>query len=75
MTLRSLLTAIRTWSDQVMTRLGSPFVLDTYTDGTGPDPDTRPAAADNPGAIIYVSDGAAGSKFQGSDGSSWVSLG
>jgi len=36
---------------------------------------TRPAAADYAGFIIYVSDGAGGSKFQGSDGSSWVSLG
>ena len=34
-----------------------------------------PAAADNEGAIIYVSDGAGGSRFRGSDGSSWVSLG
>jgi hypothetical protein len=36
---------------------------------------TRPTAASYPGAVIYVSDGAGGSKFQGSDGSSWVSLG
>lgn len=34
---------------------------------------TRPAHA--PGKMIYVSDASAGSKFQGSDGSSWVSLG
>lgn len=37
---------------------------------------TRPAAsAANEGLLIYVKDAAAGSKFQGSDGSSWVSLG
>ena len=36
---------------------------------------TKPAAAGNDGRIIYVSDGAAGSKFQGSDGSSWLGLG
>lgn len=36
---------------------------------------TRPPAASAPGAIIYVSDGAAGAKFQGSDGSAWVNLG
>lgn len=34
-----------------------------------------PPAADHEGAIVYVSDGAAGSKFRGSDGASWVSLG
>lgn len=34
---------------------------------------TRPAHA--AGKMIYVSDASAGSKFQGSDGSSWVSLG
>ncbi len=36
---------------------------------------TKPSAAGNAGRIVYVSDGAAGSKFQGSDGTSWVSLG
>lgn len=36
---------------------------------------TRPAATSAPGAIIYVSDGAAGAKFQGSDGTNWVNLG
>lgn len=35
----------------------------------------RPAAADKEGLIIYVPDAAAGSKYQGSDGASWVSLG
>lgn len=34
-----------------------------------------PPAADHEGEAIYVSDGAAGSKFRGSDGSSWVDLG
>jgi hypothetical protein len=36
---------------------------------------TRPAAASWAGALIYVSDGAAGAKFQGSDGTAWVNLG
>lgn len=36
---------------------------------------TLPAAADWAGAILYVSDAAAGSKFQGSDGVAWVALG
>lgn len=36
---------------------------------------TRPVASSYPGATIYVSDAAAGAKFQGSDGSAWVNLG
>jgi len=36
---------------------------------------TRPPAASWTGGIIFVSDAPRGSKFQGSDGSSWVSLG
>jgi len=34
-----------------------------------------PAAAANTGAIVYVSDAAAGNHFQGSDGAAWVVLG
>lgn len=34
-----------------------------------------PTAASWPGGIIYVSDGAAGTKFRGSDGAAWVNLG
>jgi hypothetical protein len=36
---------------------------------------TRPLASSSAGKIIYVRDGAAGSQFQGSNGTSWVSLG
>jgi len=37
---------------------------------------TRPTAAQaGQGAIIFVSDAAAGSNFQGSTGTAWVSLG
>jgi hypothetical protein len=37
---------------------------------------TRPTAAQaGAGAIIFVSDAAAGSNFQGSTGTAWVSLG
>lgn len=36
---------------------------------------TLPAAVDYEGHILYVSDGASGSRFLGSDGTSWVSLG
>jgi hypothetical protein len=35
----------------------------------------RPAPSTRTGLIIFVPDAAAGSKFQGSDGTSWVSLG
>ncbi len=45
--------------------------LTAYTDT----PDTKPSASANPGALIYVSDGGAGGKFRGSDGTSWVNLG
>ncbi len=34
-----------------------------------------PTASEWEGAIIYVSDGSAGTRFRGSDGTSWVSLG
>ena len=36
---------------------------------------TLPAASTVTGLIVYVSDGAVGSKFQGSNGVGWVSLG
>lgn len=42
--------------------------LDTYTVAT------RPTNA-RPGKQVFVSDGAAGAKFQGWDGSTWVNLG
>jgi hypothetical protein len=44
--------------------------LPTYTTATRP-----PATTANAGMPIYVSDAAAGSKFQGSNGTAWVSLG
>lgn len=49
--------------------MDNPLVLATFTTTT------LPAAADWEGGIIYVSDGAAGAKFRGSDGTSWVNLG
>ena len=50
-------------------RMTAPLRLRSYTVAT------RPTAADHTGGLIFVSDGAAGSKFQGSDGTSWLSLG
>lgn len=49
--------------------LTAPLPLKSYTTAE------RPSASEHEGAIIYVSDASAGSNFQGSDGSSWVSLG
>lgn len=53
----------------IVRQLQGGVVPRTYTTTTLPDPTKRTAE------IIFVSDAAAGSKFQGSDGSSWVSLG
>ncbi len=51
-------------------RFTAPPTLPTYTTSS------RPAAASVPaGSLIFVSDGAAGQKFQGSTGSAWVNLG
>ena len=51
-------------------RFTGPTLLKVYTTST------RPAAASaNEGAIIFVSDGSAGNKFQGSTGSTWLGLG
>lgn len=49
--------------------MNQPLVLATFTSAE------RPDAGDWEGGVIYVSDASAGSKFQGSNGSSWVSLG
>jgi hypothetical protein len=46
-----------------------PLALVAYTEATKPD------ASAHSGAVIYVSDGASGAKFQGSNGSSWIGLG
>lgn len=47
----------------------SPLPQATYLEADLPD------AADHEGAIVYVSDGASGSNFRGSDGTNWVDLG
>lgn len=46
-----------------------PLPLVTYTTAT------KPSAVGRGGQIIYVSDGGAGNVYQGSNGTSWVSLG
>ena len=48
---------------------GVPVALPTYTTAT------RPNAVLYPGAMIYVSDAAGGSKLQYSDGAAWVAAG
>lgn len=50
-------------------RFEAPLPLKTYTTGT------VPTASEYAGSLIYVSDGSAGQKFRGSDGTSWVNLG
>lgn len=49
--------------------MAAPLALGPYTTATLPD------ATEHEGAVIYVSDGASGEKFRGSDGTSWVNLG
>lgn len=51
------------------THMEAPLFLATFTVAT------LPVAADFESAIIYVSDGAGGQKFRGSDGAAWVNLG
>lgn len=75
-------TQLMSW---IFQQYGYRLNLSVATDGTvsmtGPLPlmsyttAERPDATAYEGSIIYVSDGAAGSRFQGSDGASWVSLG
>lgn len=49
--------------------MGAPLPLHSVTVAT------LPAAADWEGAVVYVSDGASGARFRGSNGSAWVNLG
>ena len=53
-------------------RMKAPLPLSTYT----LTPDTRPDPTDSKyaGTVIYVSDAAAGAKFQGCDGAAWINL-
>lgn len=52
----------------VLIRQLQAFQAPTYTVATLP-------AAAVPGQVVFVSDAGAGSKYQGWDGSAWVSLG
>lgn len=47
----------------------------TYTDTTSGGTDTRPDPDDHVGSIIYISNGAAGGRWQGSHGGAWINLG
>lgn len=79
--LGAILRFLREFSVRLLDRVNATLPKDGTEAMTGPLElssyltAARPTAADYEGAIIYVSDGAAGSKFQGSDGTSWVSLG
>lgn len=58
------------WRNRLLNYLSDIMGLTkTYTTAT------MPAAADNPGKIIFVSDGGSGQEFKGSNGTSWVDLG
>lgn len=52
------------------TKFSKEPAVPTYTEASKPT-----AATAGPGSIIFVSDGGAGNKFQGSDGSTWLGLG
>lgn len=73
-TLVRIFTSMGYRANRVLPKDGSetmdgPLPLKSYTMAT------LPTASDYEGALVYVSDGAAGQKFRGSDGSSWVNLG
>jgi len=51
------------------TPMEAPFILGDFTIAT------LPSAANFERGIVYVSDGAVGQKFRGSDGAAWVNLG
>lgn len=72
--LNSLLNLIYARLNSVLPKDGSepmtgPLGLITYTTAT------KPSAVGRAGQVIFVSDGGAGNVFQGSNGTSWVSLG
>ena len=57
------------WTFLAAPKFNNPPLLPGYAVADIPD------ATLHEGAIIYVSDGASGANFQGSDGTSWVNLG
>ncbi len=72
--LNRIISAIAIRLNEVLPKDGSegmdaPIVLKSYIVAE------RPSASSWEGGVIYVSDAAGGSKFQGSDGTSWLSLG
>lgn len=64
-----LVEVIRALSDRIAAVEARSYSLPSYTTAG------RPAASSVPRSLIFVSDAAAGSKFQGSDGAAWVALG
>lgn len=77
----SMIRQLTTVFQQYGYRLNLALLADGSTVPSAPVPLQRVLAADLPpaseweGAIIYVSDGAAGTRFRGSDGTNWVNLG
>lgn len=64
-----IIDAFRALNDRIAALEARSYGLPTYTTAG------RPAASSMPRGLIFVSDAAAGSQFQGSDGTSWVALG
>lgn len=62
-------TAFEKWTFVKGLRAHQPIQVARYTEAT------LPSAADWEAGVIYVTDGAAGTRFRGSDGTSWVTLG
>ena len=65
----SIIDAFRALNDRIATLEARSYGPPAYTTAG------RPAASSMPRGLIFVSDAAAGSKFQGSDGTNWVALG
>ena len=79
--LNLLIRVLTEWTELVRRRANETLARDGNEAMEGPLPLRSyttaglPAAASHTGAIVYVSDAAPGSKFQGSDGTAWVALG
>lgn len=75
------ISSLNTLLSQIYARLNLALPSDGSEVMTGPLPlksyttATKPSAAGRAGQVIFVSDGGAGNVFQGSNGTSWVSLG
>lgn len=72
--LLAVLQALRRHFSQIKERLNQAVVKDGSEALTAYTVATRPTTSPD-GAIIYVSDGAAGARFQGRHSGAWINLG